>query len=241
LNVNYGFAGHEYLQRLVQPEMVGWIKASIPAWSKSVRIAAGLEDRHRFWIRLIVSVIAAGTIVERMGLLEFSMPRITKWLLEQAAMNRDRIIGAGSTDAISWLSLFMAEYRQDTLVVAKAFSNRDKRVGLVMAPQRQLLCRYELEERKLMISEMHLKRWLVKKSVNIQGFTKQLKKLGVLVGDVRKQTLGAGTDWASGQLPCVSINMGHPAVSGVVASIEEALPGRVPTSREDRIQAMGKL
>ena len=36
-----------------------------------------------------------------------------------------------------------------------------------------------------------------------------LQEKGVIVGDVRKHTLGAGTNFASGQTPCFVINLSH--------------------------------
>lgn len=239
LAYNCGFAGDLFMRKLVQPEMIRWIKQNIPAWSTSVRKAAGLEEKHRFWVRLIVSIIAAGTIVEKLGILDFSMQRITKWLIAAAADRRDIIISGSKFDAASALSLFMAEHRRDTLSVATAYK-AGQRSAVVLAPQGQLLCRYESDTKQLYITESALKKWLVKKSINITGFTTTLFKQGVLVGaGVRKYTLGAGTEYASGQIPCYRVNLANPMMSGVVTTIEEAHPDKLFPDRQERLKAGG--
>jgi hypothetical protein len=237
LNFNHGFAGDAYLKKLVQPEIVEWIRSNIPMWSAMVRKAAGLEEKHRFWVRLLVSIIAAGKIVEGMGLLEFSMERLTAWLIDYAAEGASSIRGTAPSDASSALSHALSEFYLDTLIVPNEYKH-GQRSAILRAPSRQLLVRYEVENKRLFLSEVALKRWLVKSGVNTRNFFDTLKKQGVLLGEVRKVTLGAGTDLASGQTPVLTVNMANPLVSGVVASLEEALPTPVAKTRAERIKEM---
>jgi hypothetical protein len=231
---NSGFAGDAFMRRLIQPELVNWVRDNIPQWTKSVRNAAGLSDRHRFWTRMIVSVIAAGTIVEQYKICDFSMKRMTDWLIKTAASQRDVIQGGNTLDAASVLSLFMDAHKNNTLSVAKA-QKGPTRVAVNFMPSGPLYCRYEVEDKRLSVTETILKRWLVKQSVSINNFLQTLKGQGVLLGEVRKVTLGAGTDIASGQTPCFVINMASPLVSGIVASIEESHPAHIPPNRAERI------
>jgi Domain of unknown function (DUF927) len=237
LNFNHGFAGDAYIKKLVQPEIVEWVRSNIPMWSAEVRKAAHLEEKHRFWVRLMVSVIAAGTIVEGMGLLDFSMPRITRWLIDYAAEGASSIRGASQTDAASSLAAALSEFYLDTLIVDGEYK-AGKRSHILRAPSRQMLVRYEVENKRLFLSETALKKWLVKSGVNIRGFVDTLKKQGVVLGEVRKVTLGAGTDLASGQTPVLTINMLNPLVSGVAADLEKALPEGPIKTRADRIKEM---
>jgi hypothetical protein len=221
----------------VQPEIVEWIRSNIPMWSAEVRKAAGLEEKHRFWVRLVVSIIAAGTIVEGMGLLDFSMARITKWLIDYVSEGASSIRGAAPSDASSALAAALSEFYLDTLIVPNEYKH-GHRSAILRAPSRQLLVRYEVENKRLFLSETALKKWLVKSGVNTRSFLDTLKKQGVVLGEVRKVTLGAGTDLASGQTPVVTINMANPLVSGVVASLEEALPPPKEKTRAERIKEM---
>jgi len=239
LNFNHGFAGDEYMKKLVQPEIVAWIRANIPMWSAMIREAAGLTEKHRFWVRLVVSIIAAGKIVEGMGLLEFSMDRITRWLIDYVSQGAASIRGASPNDAASALSAALSEFYLDTLIVPNEYKH-GHRSAILRAPSRQLLVRYEVENKRLFLSETALKKWLVKSGVNARHFFDTLKKQGVVLGEVRKVTLGAGTDLASGQTPSVTINMANPLVSGVVASLEEALPPPKEKTRAERIREFSR-
>jgi hypothetical protein len=223
LATNSGFAGDLYLKKLVQPEIIAWIKQNIPNWSASVRQSAELSDRHRFWVRLIVSVIAAGTIVEKYGILDFSMARITRWLLQTARDNKDMILGQTNIDHPGMLGLFINDQLKNTLSVARAYKP-GQRVPINFAPSGPLICRFETDERRLYVSETHLKKWLVQKSVNIQGFLAGLRDKTIMENTTRKVTLGAGTDFASGQTSCYTVNMAHPAMTGVVIGIEHLQP-----------------
>lgn len=235
LNLNHGFAGDAYLKKLVQPEIVEWIRSNIPLWSSEVRKAAKLEEKHRFWVRLLVSVIAAGKIVEGIGLLDFKMDRITKWLIDYVSEGASSIRGTSPSDASSSLAAALSEFYLDTLIVNSEYKP-GHRSAILRAPSRQLLVRYEVENKRLFLSEGALKRWLVKSGVNTRNFFDTLKRQGVVLGEVRKVTLGAGTDLASGQTPSVTINMANPLVSGVVATLEEALPQPPNKTRAERIK-----
>jgi hypothetical protein len=234
LNFNHGFAGDAYLKKLVQPEVVAWIRRQIPDMSAAVRRAAGLKEEHRFWVRLLVSVIAAGKIVEGMGLLDFSMDRFTRWLIDYVAAQAGGLRSATANDAAASLSAALSEMQKDILVVDCEYKP-GRQCYVHQRPLNHLLARYEKDTRRMFFSETALKKWLVAKGINIRGFFDTLKKQGVLLNEQRKVTLGAGTNLASGQTPSVIINMANPLVSGVVATIEEALPEPPPKTRADRI------
>lgn len=223
LSYNHGFAGEEFMKKLVQPEVVSWIKQNIPAWSASVRKAAGLTDVHRFWVRLIVSVIAAGTIVEKMGLLEFSMERITKWLLDYVSKGSNTLKPSLGAEPASALGLFINDHKLDIMTVTGAYRS-GKRSAVLLPPARKLLGRYEQENKRLYVSDVTLRKWLVKSGISVRGFVDKLVADKVMTPIPRKVTLGAGTDFASGQVPCYSIDMSHPSVAGAVTEIVVDVP-----------------
>jgi hypothetical protein len=212
---NYGFAGDLYMKALVDPKVISWIRENISIWTKQIRTAAKLEEHHRFWTRMAVSIIAAGTIVQKIGLLDFSVLRIRDWLIETMQDQRDQIKGnRGGQDAVSVLSRFIHDMRYDTLTVDKTWRPGGA-VIVERPPTGRLLCRYETETKRLLVTEVELKRWLVDKSIGIKGFVKTLQDQNIIVGDVKKHTLGAGTNFASGQVPCFYINMSHAEVTGM--------------------------
>ena len=215
LAANHSFAGDRYMQTLVQPSTVNWIKENISGWTLQIRKAAGLEEHHRFWVRLAVSIIAAGTIVQKTGLLDFSVVRIRDWLIDTMRDQRDQIKGnRKGKDVISVLSSFVHDMRNDTLTVDKSYRPGGT-VIVERPPTNKLLCRYETDSKRLLIAEIELRKWLNKKSINVKTFVKTLQEQGVIVGEIKKYTLGAGTNFASGQVFCFVVNMAHEDVAGV--------------------------
>jgi hypothetical protein len=94
----------------------------------------------------------------------------------------------------------------------------------LMEPRRSLMVRYEVAGGRIFISETTLRKWLVKQGVGISEFVKYLRDHKILIRESRRITLGAGTDFATGQTPTFEIDGHHPAVKGGLREVEEKLP-----------------
>lgn len=220
LKDNSGWAGDAYLRRLVQPETLAFIKQALPKWTEEVWKQTGLENEHRFWVRTIASTIAAGFIVQKMGILDFSPQRITHWVMDHVKERKNNGTITGHRDSVSMLSEYMHEHMNDVLVVAKEWKAKDRNVHPLIMPKRKLVMRYETENGRLYISESHMRKWLVEKGLNIREFFGSLTEKGIVTRLSRKMTLGAGTEYATGQVPCVEIYARHPTMSGVLQPVD---------------------
>lgn len=221
LDANSGYAADVYLRTLLQPDTLKFIKHALPGWTDQVWNKTGLDKEHRFWVRTIASVIAAGTIVKHAGLLDFSVDRIAGWAIEQVK-DKQRAHGelTGHRNPISMLVSFLDQHLLDTLVVPKAFKpGPSQTTHVLLEPRRNLLVRHELLESRIYVEEQTLKKWLVNKGINTEGFYKELKEKGVL-GQTRRITLGAGTPHSTGQTTAIEFIANHPSMSGHVAAVE---------------------
>ncbi len=219
LKANSGFAGDAYLRYLVQPEVLAFVKTNLPKFTDEIWTKTALRTEHRFWVRTIASVTAAATIVQKMGILEFSPQRIVDWAIRQVAEEGEITTTAGyGRDPLALLSQYLNEHIGDMLVVPKAFKPMHTQHP-VMQPKRELHIRYELEEGKIFCAESHLRNWLVKKGVSRREFIKVLQLKMVCIAENRKTTLGAGTSYAGGQVPSVIFNGHHPAISGLLTEV----------------------
>lgn len=229
LDNNSGYAADIYLRHLLQPNTLNYIKAALPKWTDQLWNKTGLDKEHRFWIRTIASVIAAGTIAKSAGLLDFSVDRISGWAIEQV-QNKHRSHGelSGHRSPIAMLVSFLDQHLLDTIVVPKAFKPGPNQAShVLLEPRRNLLIRHELTEHRIYVEEQTLKKWLVKAGVNTEGFYRELKDKGIL-GATRRITLGAGTPHSTGQTTALEIVANHPAMSGHVAAVETIV---TPASR----------
>lgn len=229
LDNNSGYAADVYLRALLQPNTLNYIKAALPKWTDQIWNKTGLDKEHRFWVRTIASVIAAGTIAKSAGLLDFSVDRISGWAIEQV-QNKHRSHGelSGHRSPIAMLVSFLDQHLLDTIVVPKAFKPGPNQAShVLLEPRRNLLIRHELTEHRIYVEEQTLKKWLVKAGVNTEGFYRELKEKGIL-GATRRITLGAGTPHSTGQTTALEIVANHPAMSGHVAAVETIV---TPSSR----------
>jgi hypothetical protein len=221
LDANSGYAADLYLRNLVQPQTLNYIKEALPKWTDNVWQRTGLDKEHRFWVRTIASVMAAGVIVKHAGLLDFSVDRITGWAIEQVQSKRTLHSElSGHRNPISMLVSFLDQHLLDTIVVPKSFKPGPNQTShVLLEPRRNLLVRHELTDHRIYIEEQTLKKWLVKVGVNTEGFYRDLKDKGIL-GTSRRITLGAGTPHSTGQVTALEIIANHPLMSGHLAAVE---------------------
>lgn len=221
LDANSGYAADLYLRSLIQPGTLKYIKNALPKWTEEIWNRTGLDKEHRFWVRTIASVIAAGAVVKNAGLLDFSVDRISGWAIEQVQQKKT-LHGelAGHRSPISMLVSFLDQHLLDTIVVPKSFKpGPNQTAHVLLEPRRSLLIRHEMMDGRIYIEEQTLKKWLVKVGVNTESFYKELKEKGIL-GNTRRITLGAGTPHSTGQVTALEIVADHPAMSGHLKVVE---------------------
>ena len=220
LDNNSGHAADLYLRTLVQPATLQYIKDALPKWTDQIWQKTGLSKEHRFWVRTISSVIAAGTIVRHAGILDFSVDRIAGWAIEQVQDSRTRI--PERRTATDTMCQFLDQHIMDTLVVQHAFKKGPMQATApLVAPRRNMHVRYEMEPQMAYVEEPLLKKWLVEKGINTKGFFQELYANGVIKQWNKRMTLGAGTVYARGQVAVVEVDCGHPAMSGIVRAVVE--------------------
>lgn len=219
LDANSGHAADTYLRALVQPATLAYLKDALPKWTDQVWQRTGLTKEHRFWVRTISSVIAAGAIVRQTGILDFSVDRIASWAIEQVQDSRMRI-GERRTEVDAMVA-FLDQHIADTLVVQGAFK-RGPMSGTapLVAPRRHTHVRFEMDTQTAYVEEAALKKWLVAQGVNIRGFMYDLQQRGVVRAVSKRMTLGAGTVYSRGQVSVIEVDCGHPAMSGHLRAVE---------------------
>jgi len=236
LAANSGFAGDAYLRALLQPETLSYVKTALPEWTDKIWQRSGLRNEHRFWVRTLASVVAAGVLVRHVGILDFSIQRILDWAISECQARADDATVTGKRDAQSALADFFHTHINDTLVVQDEWKPHTA-IRPLVTPKRDLHVRFELNPQRAFITETVLRKWLVTKGVNRAAFMKELKARDILLHDKKRVTLGAGTDFASGQVTVLEINMKHPAVSGVVASVTEMVQKPAAPLRAKRLKS----
>ncbi len=233
LAANSGWAGDLFLRTLLQPGVLDYVKGAIEEWTSNIWKKTGFENKHRFWVRTLASVAAAGVIVKHAGILDFSIQRIVDWAIEELRTQAAQSSDSGVRMPSEVLSEFLHAHLNDMLVVPTAFKPRSPS-PILISPKRELLVRYEISDGVLYIANRALRKWLVKYGVNRKAFIAELLERQVFKREFKRVTLGAGTDFASGQIDCVEVNMKHPIMSGMAIAVEKlTMPSRFPGPEQE--------
>jgi hypothetical protein len=219
LDDNSGYAADLYLRSLLQPQTLTYIKDALPRWTDQVWKKTLLNPEHRFWVRAISSVIAAGTIVKHAGILDFSVDRIAGWAMEYVQGKRNVTEGDHKFEPVSLLVRFLDQHLMDTLVVNDVpKSGPGGASQALLEPRRNLLVRNEMKPQRIFIEELALRRWLIDKGANTDTFIKELRAMGIFTRLAAK-TLGAGTTHATGQVKAWEVDASIPAMSGHLKAV----------------------
>lgn len=234
LDDNSGHAADLYLRTLVQPATLKYIKDALPRWTDQVWKKTLLNPEHRFWVRAIASVIAAGAVVKHAGILDFSVDRIADWAIEYVQSKRN-LTEDHKFEPVSLLVRFLDQHLLDTLVVNDALKpGPGGATQTLLAPRRNLSVRNELKPQRIFIEEGVLRRWLISKGANTDTFYRELRAMNILLR-ISSKTLGAGTTHATGQVRSWEVDASVPAISGhlkVVAAVVDQ-PKRVAERAKD--------
>lgn len=215
LRANSGTAGAVYLDWLVRPVNLEWTKRTLEQVTKQTWEKTGLRSEHRFWVRTVAAIGVAGVIVKQLGLVEFSVERIMRWLLDQITVQP----GVNANWAVNSLAEFLNQHRDSTLAVPRAYVAGEKMRPL-QEPRYQLKIRYEASTGRYLIAATAMREWLIEKEQSYAEIVRALEANGVVTRKRCQATLGAGTDIPGGQVWCVEVNGTHELLGGVVPVVE---------------------
>jgi Domain of unknown function (DUF927) len=216
LTNNRGWAGDAYLTWLIQPANLAWTKAALEQWTAQVWQETKLGPDYRFWVRLTGAVAVAGTIVNQLGLMEFSPNRIIEWLIGILKEKSTVAVKAANDDwPLHALGDFLNAHSQNTLVMPGPHVFGTKNVMPHLKHTRELMIRYEIQGKKWLIAVSPLRDWLVRKEISFNEMARLLEELGVCTNKARYATLAAGTDFPSSRVLCIEINAAHEKLQGI--------------------------
>lgn len=223
LNDNAGHAGDAYLRYLLNPDVLGFTHRALDLWTQDIYQMTGVGSAYRFRVRAIGAIAVAAKIVNHLGILHFQVDRIIDWLIKDLNDKRHEGAVTGSTSlehAISSFGEFINEHFGETLVVWDRYKPKTQ-ARVIQRPNNRIALRYEVEPKRLFISETIFRDWAMKKQISPRVVLDLLEKNQVIVGRKRGITLSAGTDIPGAQVMCIEANGAHPVMSGVLASVNE--------------------
>ena len=215
---NRGQAGRKFIQALMLPGMVDWLKHAVPAYVKEFETALGRSDAS-FYASLLGTIKAASQILNKTGMLEFSVDRLTNFAIESAEM-MGRLMEENRTDPSDVVDRFVRDNWKNTLVVADAFKPRTE-ATIRKLPGDKLFVRFEMNSQRLYIARDALRQWCRLKNIMFRDVIERLETIKIALSSEQKISLGAGTPFSgAGQTPCLVIDTSHPKL-GNLKLVEE--------------------
>ena len=182
---NYGFAGEIYAKYLVDnleevKDLIRQVQARI---DKEVQFTS----RERFWSAVAACNIAGGLISRSLGLHNYDMKEVYKWMVKMLGEMREDVAPPQSNpDAI--VGEFVNAYLNNLLVVNGEIDARSTLVAMpTQEPKGELLIRFEPDTKCLFIAAKQFKDYCVKSQINYKELLQQLKTSGVFIEAVNKR------------------------------------------------------
>jgi uncharacterized protein (DUF927 family) len=190
LRENYGHAGDIYAQWLVanRDEAIRIVLSVQAKIDKELR----LTQRERFWSAQVACNLAGALIAQDIGLIDYDMPRVYKWVCQLIRELRETSVAPPDT-ASNVIGDYINRHIRNALIVNGEADSRTKLTAApVQEPYGALLIRYEPDTKQMFIVSKHFKDDCVKSQINFRDLLKQLTKKGIYKGSTtRRMTTGS--------------------------------------------------
>ena len=182
---NYGHAGDIYAKYLVDnledvKSLVKEIQAKI---DKDIQFTA----RERFWSAVCACNIAGGLIAKSLGLHDYDMKRVYKWLLNMLESMREEIKPPQS-NPLTIVGEFINNHMHHALVVNDEMDSRSNMAALpLLEPRGELLLRFEPDTKLLYVVAKRFKNYCVDAQINYKDLLNDLSIAEVYKDTVNKR------------------------------------------------------
>lgn len=194
LEMNHGVACVPYMQYVIRK--LEECKSLFLSVQERIDKAAGLSQPHRFWSAQAASSLAGLIIAKKLGLHNFDLTNLFKWVVSVIETNKDALKAEGE-DAESTLTSYLAENYNNVLRIkstddARNLGGQDVYIVPDSAPRAHLVARYEYDVKKLYLLPKPFRDWCLKLQLPYHDVLLSLKN-GPTKAIMKKIRIGKGT------------------------------------------------
>lgn len=224
IDANAGHCGNAFLNLVFEPGVIKALPATINGYNNTIWKRSGWPADERYRVHGLTVATTAFPMLQSIGLVppQLDIIALIQWFRDHVdGRKEEETADEPSLDwALRYLHKYLSRYSQDTLRVLDAY-----KVGISQNPRmplpRTVTIRHELHAGRIYTQLRDFKEFMVGMGVPYKTLVKYLQDAGVMLpGPRRFITLGAGTDYAVGQVPCVGFDTYHPAFNGIVRAVE---------------------
>jgi hypothetical protein len=203
LNKNAGHVAIAILKHIMQPGRIEVLKLELYRVAENLWRTAKVATAQRFRINNLACAYVFGKIMKELNLLPpaLDLEEMVKFIIRQIKPTSDPIdlqVGDMSSNAVN---KFLTANVRNTLTVQDAF--KSGAIQTALSRPQELIVRNELATRRAYAPAKEFRLFLVKGGCPLKETIEYLQKIGVIVSMNKLMTLGAGTEYASGQVRCV--------------------------------------
>lgn len=203
---NYGHAGEPYIQYVIAnyEEVCGLYAATQALLDRQMK----LTQRERFWSGVCAAALTSMTIIKRMGLCSWDIPRITSWTVKMISDIRTQTSAPLDND-LNILGDFINRHTPHLLIVNGNVDLRTNLQGVpALEPRLDTKIRYEPDTKLLYIVANAFKRDCMESQINYTETLNKLKKRGIFLHSGQKR-MSKGTRVSSLPVQTLIFNGGH--------------------------------
>jgi len=185
LMVNYGHAGDIYATWLVKnkEEAIRTLREIQARIDRDVQFTS----RERFWSATAAANITGGLISKALGLHDYDMKAVYKWMVEMLKRMRENI-AAPPPEMTAVLGEFVNSHINNVVVVNGDIDARTSmEAAPILEPRGELHIRYEPDTKKMYVSVQAFRKYCAMRQIGYRDFVDQLTKKGVLTAIANKR------------------------------------------------------
>lgn len=220
---NYGHIGEVFVTYVIQHQKE--VEELVRRVMKWVDKTCDIQPSERFWSSAVASVIVAGLISAKLGLLSFDIEALKSWIVDKQVPYMRGVVVEEYTNPVGILADYLEHINNNILIVSKSTGFGNAMTMVNKTPNGELLARYDTDERTMWVSRKGFKDYCMRIGANPRKVLEDLsvpkvddegRSSRVIPSVNVKKVLGAGTELAKAQSWCFTINMNNKEVSGVV-------------------------
>ena len=204
---NYGHAGDIYAEYLVGhlEDVIDLLRQVQAKIDREVQFTS----RERFWSGLAACNITGGLLAKDLGLHNYDMRAVYKWMVNMLQGMREDI-KPPSSNVVTIIGEYVNNNMSNVLVVNGDADARTNLVALpTMEPRGELLIRFEPDTKRLFFTAKEFRGYCIKRQINYKGVLESLKETGVFIGPGNKR-MSKGMKVYSPPVRILEFNTDHP-------------------------------
>lgn len=215
---NYGHAGRVYIEFITQNR--AQVEALLHKVMKRLDYLLQVTAEERVWSALAATNIAGFMVAKLCGLHTMSAKPLFDYIVTQIRHMRERAVETTQT-APEAAAEYLNQFVQGIIVVDEWVpESRGANTTLVEPPRRAVIGRYDRVSGQVWIASGLFKAWCVKNGRVYQDTVNELYEKKIVTNKNILKTLGAGTEFKTGQVKCILIDTNAEAFAGSEPELE---------------------